>query len=227
MTRSVCVILPAFNEAPRIAAILQKIRALNLNVVLIDDGSTDDTVGIASGLGAAVISHGRNLGKGSAILTGFSYAREHGYELVITMDADGQHDPGEIPLFLDAYERTGIPVLVGNRMWARERMPRIRRWTNQYMSRILSRIMGIYVPDTQCGFRLFRTDVLPYGPTRSARFAMESEILLLLAQRGFRIDSVRISTIYHGQISRINPVADTVRFLVMLFRFVRDRRLRQ
>lgn len=224
MARRVCVILPAFNEAPHIGALLEKIRAQNLNVVLIDDGSTDDTVRIASGLGAAVVSHGRNLGKGAAILNGFSYAREHGYELVITMDSDGQHDPAEIPLFLEAYERTGIPVLVGNRLWDKAKMPRIRRWTNQFMSRLLSRMMGMYVPDTQCGFRLYRTDVLPYGQAQSGRFATESEILLMLAQRGFRIDSVRISTIYRGQVSHINPLIDTVRFLVMLAGFYRARR---
>jgi len=221
--RSVCVILPAFNEARRIGPVLEKIRTSDWHVVLVDDGSTDETARIASGHGAAVISHGRNTGKGAALLSGFSYARTHGYEVVITMDADGQHDPGAIPLFLETFARTGIPVLIGNRMWQRDKIPRVRRWTNMGMSRLLSRIMGVYVPDTQCGFRLYRADLLDYIHPRDSRFALESEILLLLARRGFRMDSVRIPVIYEGQVSRINPLPDTLRFLRMLVRYYRDR----
>lgn len=224
---SVCVIVPAFNEAVRIRGVLEKIRALNLNVVVVDDGSTDGTADIATGLGAAIVRHASNLGKGASLVSGFHYVREHGYEIAITIDADGQHEAAEIPQFIDAYRRTGIPVLVGNRMWDKAKMPLVRRWTNSAMSWVISRIMGIYLPDTQCGFRLYRADILPYLPVGSARFAMESEILLMIAGRGFRVDSVRISTIYAGQKSRINPVVDTFRFAGMLLRYYRDQRVRR
>jgi len=224
---SYCVIIPAFNEASGIASVVEKTRQFAKHVVVVDDGSTDGTEEKAKAAGAEVIRHERNMGKGASLMSGFAFAREHHCDLVITLDADGQHEPEEILRFLDTYKRTRIPVLIGNRMWNPQSMPLLRRWTNLYMSRLLSRIMKTYLPDTQCGFRLYRSDILPYAPTGSQRFAMESEILLQLALRDFRMDSVRIATIYRGEKSRINPMVDTVRFFLMLIRFHHDRQLRR
>ena len=141
---------------------------------------------------------------------------------MITMDADGQHDPAELPRFVEAYLRTGIPVLVGNRMGSAESMPLVRRLTNEFMSWMLSRVMGQYVPDTQCGYRLFRCDVIPFVSAQSERFAAESEILLHVAARGIRIGSVRIATIYADERSKVNPITDTFRFFGMLLRYRKE-----
>jgi glycosyltransferase involved in cell wall biosynthesis len=221
-----CVIIPAFHEETRIAAVVRAVREQGLDVVVIDDGSGDRTAAEAEVAGAKVVVHPQNLGKGVALNTGFNYARENGYNAVITMDADGQHAPAEAVKFIDAYVRTGIAVLIGNRMADAENMPRIRLWTNQFMSWMLSRVMGQYVPDTQCGYRLYRCDVLPFVSARSERFAAESEMLLHVAARGIRMGSVRVSTIYADEKSKINPLVDTFRFFSMLHHYRRTMRAR-
>lgn len=223
-THKVCVVIPGYREEKRIGAVVRAVRAHGLDVVVIDDGSDDRTSDEAAQAGAAVVKHPTNMGKGVAVGSGFKYACDHGYDAVITMDADGQHDPAELPKFIEAYVRTGIPVLVGNRMFDPTCMPFVRRCTNQFMSWMLSRAMGQYVPDTQCGYRLYRADVIPFISTQSARFAAESEILLNVAERGIRIGAVRISTIYADEKSKIRPLSDTIRFFSMLARYRRARR---
>lgn len=219
-----CVIVPAFNEAQRIGNVVSEIRRHVPLVFVVDDGSTDHTSSEGERAGAVVLRHDRNKGKGAALQAGFHRAIEEACEVVITMDADGQHSPDDLSKFLDAYRRTGIPVLLGNRMTHMEAMPFIRRWTNRVMSVLISRVMKQYVPDTQCGFRLFRSDVLPFLNAESHRFAAESEMLLHLADRGFRIDSVRISVIYRDEQSKIRPIRDTLRFFKMLYHYRHKRR---
>ena len=224
--RDFCVIIPAYREETRIADVVRRAKQYCSHVLVVDDGSQDATAKVATGVGATVISHPVNRGKGAALNTGFQAARDQKAEFVIAMDADGQHDPDEIPKFVEAYRRTGIPVLIGNRMADVHGMPLVRRLTNRIMSWMLSCTMGQYVPDTQCGYRLFRCDVIPFISSKSQRFAAESEVLLRVAERGIRIDSVRIKTIYDTQQSKINPVVDTVRFFRMLYLFKKQQRER-
>lgn len=219
---SLCVVLPAFQEEGRIGKVVEGIRKRCEHVVVVDDGSTDATAAEARGAGAVVISHERNRGKGAALNTGFFHAREHGFEAVVTMDADGQHDPADIPALVEEYRRSGAQVVIGNRMGDPRRMPLVRRLTNRYMSWLLSRRMGQRMPDTQCGFRLYKLSALPVAIPASSRFAAESEILLLLARRGTRMSSAPIRVIYGDEKSKIRPVRDTVRFVKMLLEF--DRR---
>lgn len=221
-----CVVVPAYNEGKRIGDVVTNIRRHIPRVIVVDDGSRDDTGAAAEQAGAIVLRHERNQGKGVALHAGFERAMQEPCEVVLTIDADGQHNPDELPKFLETYRRTGIPVLLGNRMTHLEQMPRIRRWTNRAMSMIISHMMKQYVPDTQCGFRLYRRDVLPFLNVESHRFAAESEMLLRLADRGFRIDSVRISVIYGEEQSKINPIRDTFRFLHMIVDYARKRRAR-
>ena len=142
---SCCIIVPAYREAGRIAPVVRSILGYCPHVVVIDDGSDDATAEEAGEAGAEVIRHAQNRGKGAALHTGLQYARERGYRLMITMDADGQHDPAAIPHFLSAHSETGCRVLTGNRMASTEIMPLIRRWTNQFMSWLLSREMKQHV----------------------------------------------------------------------------------
>jgi glycosyltransferase involved in cell wall biosynthesis len=220
-----CVIVPAYREGGRIGEVVRGILKHAAHVVVVDDGSPDNTAGEAEKAGATVLRHGVNRGKGIALNTGFDYARKNGFEFVITLDADGQHDPEEIPRFVETYRRTGTPVLIGNRMDRADAMPLVRRWTNRYMSRLLSRRMGQRVPDTQVGYRLYRCDVIPQVPEESGRFAAESEILLLLAEKGIAIGAVPIQVIYRGEKSKINPIRDTLRFYRMLRRHRKRRDL--
>lgn len=219
-----CALIPAFREEKHIGAVVRVARANGADVLVVDDGSPDATAKEAEAAGAMVLRHAVNRGKGAAMETGYREAQRRGYEVVVTLDADGQHDPADLPKFIDTYQRTGIPVLLGNRMATSDQMPLVRRLTNRLMSGLLSRMMGCYIPDTQCGYRLYRTDLLSLAPTGIQGFAAESEVLLRLAARGVRMDAVRIRTIYGGEKSKIQPMRDTVRFLHMLWRYRREAR---
>lgn len=212
------VIIPALNEQAHIADLVRKLRGMHLNVLVIDDGSTDKTSEIAEAEGAVVIRHEQNLGKGKSLADGYRYAASEGYDAVVTMDADGQHDPADVPRFFDTYDRTGIPVLVGNRMHDRARMPLIRRITNRLMSRMLNRQMNQYIPDTQNGFRLYQTDVVTMVIPDNDGFAAESEILLKLDEIDIRMGSVPIAAVYGDEKSHIRPLHDTRLFFKMLFK---------
>ncbi len=216
-----CVLIPAYNEEKRVGAVVREVLEYCPDVIVVDDGSPDGTDKVAAEAGAIVLEHVHNQGKGAALQTGFDYAREHGYDLAITLDADGQHAPSDIPAFLQAYERTHSPVLVGNRMGDVAAMPRLRRFVNRFMSDLLSRVMGQHVPDSQCGFRLYHRSAFPAGPydAHSQRYAAESEILLRLALEGRKIGAVTIQTIYGDEKSKVRPLADTLRFFRMLRRF--------
>ena len=177
-TDNFCVVIPAFREAERIASVIKRARGHCAHVVVVDDGSPDQTAEVAEAAGATVLRHADNKGKGAALETGFVHAVKSRFDFVITMDADGQHAVADIPAFLAAYREQNVPVIIGNRMAHPRSMPLIRKLTNRFMSWLLSREMGQRVPDTQNGYRLYRCDVLDAVQVSSARFAAESEILL-------------------------------------------------
>ncbi len=215
------VVVPAYREGGRIGTVVKAIRVHAPMVVVVDDGSPDGTAMEAEAAGAHVIRHPRNQGKGAALETGFAFAARQGFEFVITLDADGQHDPAHIPQFVALHREQGVPVIVGSRMADPRTMPWLRRCTNRVMSGLLSGIMGQRVADTQSGYRLYRTDVLPLVKAESGGFAAESETLLNLAAAGVRIGEVPIRVIYGDEKSKIRPVRDAVRFLRMLSQFRR------
>lgn len=214
-----CVIIPAFRESGRIGAVVEGVRAFVPDVLVVDDGSPDDTAGQAERAGAVVLRHAANCGKGAALDTGFRSARERGFEFAITLDGDGQHAPADLPAFIQEFRQSGTPVLIGTRMSDTRSMPWVRRLTNRFMSWLLSREMGQWVPDTQCGYRLYALAVVPERPAQSKRFAAESEILMELSRRGIKIGSVPIATIYGTEQSKIHPIKDAIRFLKMLHHF--------
>lgn len=214
-----CVILPAYNEEGRIGKTVDGIRQHCENIIVIDDGSTDGTADEARDVGACVITHETNLGKGAALNTGFHHAAEQGYDFVITMDADGQHAAEDIKGFVDEYERSHTPVLIGNRMGKSSDMPFVRRMTNIFMSWVLSKKMRQSVPDTQSGFRLYRRDVLPFATCESSGFAAESEVLLNIAAQGIKIGAVPIKVIYGDEQSKIRTGPDTIKFFSMLWNY--------
>jgi glycosyltransferase involved in cell wall biosynthesis len=213
--------LPAYNEAAHVGEVVRQVRAQDVAVLVIDDGSEDGTADTAAQAGARVLKLERNQGKGAALREGFIQALREGYAAVITMDADGQHSPEDLPAFTAAYRRTGIPVLIGNRMGDPRGMPLARRLTNRVMSALLNRRLRQFIPDTQNGFRLYQSDVLPLAFPQDYGYAAESEILLELDRLGVRMDSVPVRTIYGDERSGIHPLRDAFRFLLMLRRFSR------
>ncbi len=213
------VVLPAFNESRRIGAVVSSVRQYARHVIVVDDGSSDATAAEAEAAGAQVLKHGINRGKGAALETGMAHVAGLGFQCVITMDADGQHSPDDIPTFWNAFTNTSAPAILGDRMGARRSdMPRVRWWTNRLMSCILSLRMRQWVPDTQCGYRLYRVDILPLLRAGSGGFAAESEVLINIAAKGLKIASVPIQVIYRDEVSKIRPVRDTFRFIAMLWR---------
>lgn len=220
MKMKTCVIIPAYNESKAIAGLIKSVRGYVADVVVMDDGSTDNTAGLAEGAGAVVLRFERNAGKGKALKDGFAYAVKNGYDAVIAMDADGQHSPDDLMNIISGAAAEGAGMVVGNRMDNPEKMPPSRFATNLLMSLIISLICGQNIPDTQCGYRLIKIGVLKKINLISSNYEIESELLIKASRAGFKIVSVPIKSVYEGQLSLINPLVDTWRFLVMLGRIV-------
>jgi len=215
-----CAVIPAYNEEAHIAPVVQGVRQRLADVVVVDDGSKDDTVECAEHAGAYVIRHAQNKGKGGALQTGFDYAVAHGYDAAIALDADGQHDPAEVPRFVEALRAGGADIVLGSRMAHPEGMPWLRHWTNRTTSVILSRIAHQDILDSQSGYKAISTEVLRHvRPTREG-FDGESEFLVIASRLGYRIAHVPIRTIYGDETSSINPAWDTWRFVRLCLCFI-------
>lgn len=213
-----CVVIPALNAAATIGELVRRIKDQGLAAVVIDDGSRDQTAAVAAAQGALVISHLRNLGKGCALRTGFEYALRSRFDGIVTMDSDGQHDPSEIPALIRAGEVQHAGMVIGDRMTDGLAMPAARRWTNEAMSALVSAVARQRIPDSQCGFRVIRRELLEAIPLRAKRFEIESELVCAAAVRRWKIISVPIRSIYRRQPSHIQPLRETVRFLGVLLR---------
>jgi glycosyltransferase involved in cell wall biosynthesis len=216
---TVLAIIPAYCEGRFIAKVVDQVLHHVHAVLVIDDGSPDNTATEAEAAGANVIRHATNLGKGAALKTGLDFAVSIEAPFFLFLDGDGQHDPLDIPAFIEEINRSQADLVVGNRMRNLKSMPLIRRWTNQFMSWQIGRICNIPVPDSQCGFRLARKELLPVLMAPSNRFEFESESIILAALHGFRLGFVPIRTIYTDQHSKIRPFQDTMRYLRLIRKY--------
>lgn len=212
-----CVIalIPAWNEGSRILPVLET--TLNyLPVLVVDDGSKDDTADVAEAAGATVIRHETNRGKGVALATGFTWATDHGYDAVVTLDADGQHDPTEIPKFIDAYGADVGDLVIGRRSY--RKMPFPRFFVTPFGTLLLSLALGQMIYDNQSGYRLYTRRCLEVFEPTTTGFEMEVEVIIQMVCKGMRIGWVGIRTIYGiNKVSYFHPVKDTLRFLGMVW----------
>jgi len=216
---NICVIIPTFNEAKNIASIIKKLKNYNLEVLVIDDGSKDNTAEIAMSYGAKVIKNLKNLGKGASLIKGFNYALKNNFDAVITMDGDGQHLPEDVPKFIQRAEQSESSIFIGNRMSDFYSMPLVRKLTNRIMSFFISLIIKQKVPDTQCGFKLIKRNFLEKLTLDTKHYETESEILIKTRKLGYKIESIPIRCIYLSKKSQINPVLDTIRFIRFIIRY--------
>jgi glycosyltransferase involved in cell wall biosynthesis len=217
----IIALIPAYNEVSHLADVVKG--ALKyVPVVVIDDGSADGTGATAALAGAKVLAHKLNQGKGAALNTGFAYAVQRQAAAAITLDADGQHDPDEIPLFINAFRAGEGDIIIGRRTFTK--MPPVRQFANRTGSWLLAKAMGQPVPDNQSGFRLLSGDVMRAIRPSSARFEAEVEILLRAQLAGFRVGWVPIKTIYADEVSHFHPLRDTLLFLKMVWRIWLARR---
>src|SRR3954469_2371263 len=215
----VAVIIPAYEEEKHVAGVVRRTLEQLNHVLVVDDGSTDETASVARAAGAEVMVHPANRGKGETIKTGLHYWFDRGMEFVVILDADGQHLPEEISRFVAlATGPTRAKFVVGNRMNDVARMPAVRRFVNRYMSGQISQVCGQKIPDTQCGFRLLHRDLIPELFGGAERFDYETEMLIFASRKGYRIDSVPITTVYSDEVSSIHPVRDTIRFFKLMQR---------
>ena len=205
-------VVPCLNEARAIGALVPRLFSHVCEVLVIDDGSSDDTGRLASLAGARVVRHDSPLGKGAALATGWSAAVQDSALWALLLDGDGQHDPDDAPdLFAAAV--AGIHLVVGNRMPNAQAMPFVRRQTNRWMSRRISTLASCTIPDSQCGYRLVHLPSLQKVGLRSRCFEIESEMIVAFARAGLGIASAPIQVRYRGERSKISPVRDTLRWI--------------
>jgi glycosyltransferase involved in cell wall biosynthesis len=207
--RHCIAVIPCLNEATAIRALVREVRRQVATVLVVDDGSSDETAAEAQAGGAEVLRHATPAGKGRSLVDGWVRARELGFAWAIALDGDGQHAPSNIARFLSIAEPS-TPLIVGNRMAAPAGMPRLRRWVNAWMSRRLSTLTSQELPDSQCGFRLVHLPALARVPLAADHFEIESEMLFQFLRHGMRVGFVPVDVIYAGERSSIRPLPDTL-----------------
>ncbi len=213
-------VIPAYQDEKHIADIVRRVRQRLDHVLVVDDGSNDQTSQRAREAGAEVIVHDQNRGKGDAIKTGLGHWLDREVTWVSLLDSDGQHLPEEIDRFIAAAASATQPsFFIGNRMSDVAAMPFIRRVVNRYMSRRISRLCRQKIPDTQCGFRMLDRQLIPELLGGGDRYDYETEVLIIASRKGYRIESVPITTVYSDQVSKIRPVRDALRFLNLMRRY--------
>jgi glycosyltransferase involved in cell wall biosynthesis len=207
-------LIPAYNESAAIARVVQA-ACKYLPVLVIDDGSKDDTAAQAMGAGAQVMRQLPNQGKGAALMNGFRHALEQGVDALVMLDADGQHDPDEIPAFLNSYAQTAADLIIGQRDFSK--MPQPRRTTNTIGTWLFSWAVGQQVPDNQSGFRLLSRRMLEATlNSRETNFEFEVEMIVRCIQNGYRLSWVPIKTIYGDERSHIQPLRHIYHFSRMI-----------
>ncbi len=211
----VAALIPAYQAAAHLGEVLLRLQSLaqSPDVLVMDDGSRDATAEVARQFGVRVRSFAGNRGKGMALVAGFEALAD--YDAVVTLDADGQHPPECLPDFVRAAER-GADVVLGVRVRSLE-MPARRRFGNALSSAWTSWLAGRSIADSQCGYRLFRREVLRRTPVSPGRYEVETEMAVRAARLGFRFAEVEIPTVY-GKESHLTIARDVPRIAAMLIR---------
>ncbi len=187
------VIIPSFNEKKNITEIIVRSKLICDNIVVVDDGSNDNTSELAKKEDVIVLTHPLNLGKGAALKTGCEYAIFKNASILIVMDADGQHKPEDIPRFIEALKDKDI--VFGSRK-LNKKMPFIFRLGNNFLSTISSLLFGIYIKDTQSGFRAFKSSIYPLIKWDANDYSMESEMIANVGKHKLKFKEITIDTIY-------------------------------
>jgi len=217
------VIIPVYNEQRHLPLLLRDIQSgpEKLDLLLIDDGSSDETQTILQRVGVQYIRHATNRGKGAALFTGLCAARQRGYRWAITMDGDGQHTADHLQSFMDVCQRTSAQLIIGNRQNRRDQgMPLHRQLSNCITSVLVSLFSGVRVHDSQSGYRAYCLGDRAWRLCRETGFQFESEVILRLGKTGGKIAEIPIRTIYAGQSSRMHLLTDTLKFISLLLRSI-------
>ncbi len=210
-----CAVIPAYNEEENIAEVVNKTKNYVDRVIVVDDGSGDQTFERASGADV-VLRHLVNMGKGFALETGVEKALEDGSDVLVTLDADNQHDPGDIPRLTNILINENLDIVFGSRSLNGD-MPLVLRFGNWWLCKSARVLFGTKVTDSQSGFKVFRGDAYERLRWRSSHYSVDSEILMNAGRNKLRHRQIPIKTIYHCK-HKGTTVVDGIRiFLNMLF----------
>ncbi|MBI2653428.1 glycosyltransferase family 2 protein [Candidatus Woesearchaeota archaeon] len=190
---NIWAVMPAHNEQKNIVEIIRKTKKYVGRVVIVDDGSTDKTRGLAEKSSAIVLSHIVNLGKGAALKTGCDYAVKNGAKHIVVLDADSQHSPDDIPRFAERLKKCDI---VFSYRKASRKMPLVLRFGNLFISSIVRILYGVSLSDTQCGFRAFTKDAYSKIRWNASDYSMESEMIARVGKQRLKYVQIPIQTIY-------------------------------
>ena len=215
-----CVIIPTYNNAGTIGRIISDVTAYCQYVIVVNDGSTDETAVILQRLSIPItlVSFPKNKGKGHALVKGFQKAKELGFSHAITIDADGQHFASDIPLFINKMEEKPEAIIVGCRNLSEKNMPRQNTFANRFSNFWFRLQTGIDLPDTQSGFRLYNLASLKLLKLITSRYEAELELLVFAAWAGCPISSVNVRVYYppvEQRVSHFRPVYDFFRISVL------------
>lgn len=217
--KNIAALIPAFNASRTIGAVVSGVAAyLPIeNILVVDDGSSDKTSFEVVSLGARVLKHTVNRGKGAALRTGLEFALQASFDAVITLDADLQHPPEYIPQFIELYAKDNLDVIIGSRLHNVRGMPFHRLLSNTITTFLVNARTSGNIADSQSGYRLIDRKVLEAFRIISNGFEAETEFLIKAASHGFRFGSIPIRTVYEGETSHMTHFSTTVNFVKVLF----------
>lgn len=217
----IAILIPAYNAETTLKVLLPKLLSYvkSSEIIVVDDGSSDDTFTVAKTMGVTPLRHERNQGKGAALKTGFEFVTTSTkFDAVVTLDADLQHRPEDLPAFLDARKRSGANIIIGHRTRVGTAMPVARILSNSITSGLVSARTGVFIKDSQCGYRLLGREVLEAIAIESTGYEAETEFLIKAARKGFSIEFVPIQTVYNGERSYMTHWHTTKRFIQVLMK---------
>lgn len=207
-------VIPLYNNKKTVRAVAEKTIEQGLPLLVVNDGSTDGSAKTLEGLNLELINIPVNSGKGAAIRKAAEWAEKNDFTHIITLDADGQHLPEEIPFFIEKIKNCPNSIIVGNRDFSSINIPaasRIGRINSNFWLRVTS---GFYLPDTQSGFRAYPVKAITGTKHRCSRYDYEIEVLVRSAWRGFNLDHIPVSVIYNEETrkgSHFNSINDNIR----------------
>jgi len=218
---SVAVVIPAYNESATIRDLAERTLKFVRTVIIVDDGSTDDTVDCLNGLDLTIIEHDVNRGKSASLWDGMQYALDKGVDAIITLDGDGQHSPEDIPALLNKYRQLPDTLVIAARLLNRQNAPRARLFANQFADFWVSWASGQCIYDSQSGFRLYPAAMLKIVNVRhdaSRGFVFESEIIIESCRNNFACAAIPIKSVYHSNArpSHFRPVIDIAKIVIMV-----------
>lgn len=213
---NIIAVIPAYNEAGKIAIVLKKVKGYVNHIIVVDDGSTDDTGKKVKNLEGNIflIKHNINLGKGAALKTGCEAALQLNADTIICLDADDQHKPEEIPRFIEKI-KAGNDIVFGSRLIGKG-MPLTRFLGNKFLSTVVCKLFRIYLNDTQSGFKAFTAETYKKIKWQSSDYAVETEIIVKTAEKKLKYEEISINTIYHDNYKGVTPITGLQIFFQIL-----------